>query len=131
VNAVFITKAIESNSGVVNDNPYGRGLGYNKVLEGHEKEVALGWSGVATAQNGQLSYKLTDKQGKPVIGAKVTVSMLRPAQKGYDYSMALNDNGDGRYSAEMNAPLKGSWHALISVVRGTDGYHDMVPLVLE
>lgn len=132
VNAMFIVKALESHSGVVQDNPYKRGLEYNKILEKHEKEKLLGWVGQASvADNQTLVYLLNDKDGNAVHGAKVTVQMLRPAQKGQDYSLQLHEQDRGRYTAKLNAPLKGSWHALISVVRGADSYSDMVPLILD
>lgn len=132
VNAVFIAKALQSNSGVVNENPYERGLSYNKVLEKHEREVALGWKGKGSVVgNTDLLYVLTDKQAKPVSGAQISVLMARPVQKGLDYPLTLTEQTPGHYSAKLKSPLKGAWAAHISVIRGTDVYDDVVSLEVQ
>jgi nitrogen fixation protein FixH len=132
VNAVFITKALQSNSGVVTENPYEVGLSYNKILEKRSKQEALGWKGMTAVESKSLLvYTLTDKSGKPITGAKVSVDMLRPVQKGYDFTLPLNDDGNGRYSAKLKVPVAGSWTAHVSVVRDADTYDDVTSLDLE
>lgn len=132
VNAVFITKAIESNTGVVTDRPYERGLNYNQVLDKAEQQKALGWKAVtALTEDDVLVYTLHDKEDKPLKGAAVTVQMLRPAQKGEDFSLTLSETSAGRYESKINAPLKGAWTAHIAVTYGDVSYNDITSLVLQ
>ena len=133
VNAIFITKAIQSNSGVVTDNPYEVGLSYNKILEKRAKQEALGWTGKTLVENNSLLvYTLADKSGNPISGAKVSVDMLRPVQKGYDFTLPLNEDGNpGRYTTKLKVPVAGSWTAHVSVVRDEDTYDDITSLDLE
>lgn len=132
VNAVFITKALKSNSGIVSENPYQRGLGYNKIIEQHEKEKALGWKGMTAVENqSKLVYVLTDKNSKPIRGADISVEMVRPVNQGNDYTLSLREDLPGRYISDLNAPLKGAWEARIFAKRGEDRFTDVAPLVLE
>jgi len=132
VNIIFITKAIQSNSGVVTENPYEVGLVYNKILDAHEKQKALGWKGMtAVEQKNILVYTLADKTGAPISGADVRVKMLRPVQKGYDFSVAMTEGRSGRYTAKIDVPVKGAWNAHVSVVRGADTYDDITSLDLD
>lgn len=133
VNAVFITKALQSNSGVVHDNPYERGLDYNKILDKREQQKALGWKGktIFAEDTSSLVYSLSDRSGQPVAGAKVVAHMLRPVQKGYDFSVDMVETSPGQYSAALKLPLKGAWKAHISVVSGGDSYDDETSLDIE
>lgn len=131
VNIVFIMKALESNTGVVNQSPYERGLNYNRVLAENEKEKALGWSSETKVEGDKLVFLLKGKDGTSISGAMVGADMVRPVQKGYDYSFPLEDKGNGRYEAKLNAPLKGAWEAYVTVQSGADVFHTKTPLVLN
>lgn len=131
VNVVFITKALESNTGVVNQSPYERGLNYNRVLAENEREKALGWTFETKVDGENLVFVLNDKSGKPISGAMVGVDMVRPVQKGYDFSFPLQDKGNGHYEGKLTAPLKGAWDAYVTVQSGADVFHTKTSLVLN
>jgi nitrogen fixation protein FixH len=132
VNAVFITKALQSNSGVVNDNPYERGIGYNKILAEHEKEQALGWKIMTAIENKKtLVCRIIDKNGKPIDKAHVVAHMLRPVQKDLDFDLPLVETKEGRYVANLKLPVNGAWNVHISVERGEDRYNHLTSLDIE
>lgn len=101
VNAVFITKALETHSGVVVKQPYEKGLAFNEVLE------------TARAQDG-IEHGVSYKDGilqltLPVTTAEVVASFMRPIKEGDDFEMALEHRGGGVYEAVPEMPLPGAW----------------------
>lgn len=109
VDAVFVTMAVRTHSGVVTEQAYERGLEYNKTLEAAAAQDTLGWKSDITLQNGMLRLTLSDKADKPITGAVAKADIKRPVTQGYDTSITFKETGQGLYEAPVNLPLKGQW----------------------
>ena len=105
VDAVFVYKAISTQTGVVTDRPYEKGLAYNKFLEEAKNQPQMEHD--IRYDNGTLRFSFG------VEGANVKASIIRPVQAGYDFDVELVHVGDGVYQADLNAPLAGAWTAQV------------------
>lgn len=114
VNAVFVTVAIKSNSGVVTKNAYEKGLAYNDVLEDAKAQAALGWHTTLEYNTNQLVFSIHDSRASAVTGAAVTAQLSRPLTAGYKRDIVFIENSPGVYSADIIFPLKGQWDVTVS-----------------
>ena len=116
VNATMAFFATSTFTGLSTQNAYEKGLAYNRNLAMAKAQAALGWSvdaavtpaaGPKPAANVTLTYR--DRGGQPLTGLDVHALVSRPTVKGYDQEVALNDQGDGRYTATVTLPFTGQW----------------------
>lgn len=112
VDGAMVTMAIKTNTGLVTDHPYEKGLAYNRVIEAERKQEALGWKGGITLNGGILRFSLVDKSLKPVRAAKVIAVFTRPAKAGMDFSAVLKPVGDS-WEAQVPFPAPGLWEARV------------------
>lgn len=113
VNTAFVTVAIKSNTGVVDNQYYERGVNYNETLAQSEWQKSLGWVGILDQTNERIRFKLTDNMGQPVTQKTVTIVMRRPVQAGQDFDVPLKEQSPGIYVGSLkNTPL-GIWNAYI------------------
>jgi nitrogen fixation protein FixH len=123
VNAVFVTYALKTWSGLSVDQPYDRGIKYNQVLEVDRAELALGWKVAGRFDGRHVTVDLSDRDGKAVNGAKVVASLERPTSEGYDQDLPLAAEGDGRYGTDARVSLPGQWDLRVVAARGPDHFH--------
>jgi len=103
--------------GTVVDKPYERGLAYDAVH--HEKEVS-GWNveilnkTFASGTN-DILLSVTDRNGKPLTDAEITLSISRPSSKTFDKTYAAVKTGNGQFIAKADLPLYGYWTASVQV----------------
>lgn len=111
VDAIFAYISIKTNPGVAVEQAYEKGLNYNQTLEEAEEQSKLGWNVELQylAQKSQISLNLTDKNNKPITGAKISFNLSRPLQAGFESSLQANQAGAGLYLAEAKFPMKGNW----------------------
>jgi nitrogen fixation protein FixH len=110
MNGVLIWRAIGTNTGIVANEPYRKGLHYNDRIAAEERQAALGWKDrMEVTQSGTMALALTDKDGRPVTGLKVETMLGRPATNREDLRLKLSEVAPGSYQART-APLgAGSW----------------------
>lgn len=78
VNAVLITQAIGTFTGVTTGRAYDRGRAYNDVLAEAARQEALGWTvAVSQPRGGELLVSVTDRDGAAVPGL-LQPYLLRP-----------------------------------------------------
>ena len=111
VDTAFVTTAIRTQTGVVADRAYEKGLAYDKTLDEAAAQSRLGINQKATFKDGILSWKLMIKDGHALEGAHIAAHFFRPTQDGYDFDMILSDKGSGLYQARPQFPLPGLWIA--------------------
>jgi nitrogen fixation protein FixH len=110
MNGALIYAAVRTNSGLVANEPYRKGLHYNERISAEERQAQLGWTEkLDVTQDGGIALLLTDNAGQPITGLKVETVLGRPATNREDIRVALNEVAPGRYTAQV-APLgAGSW----------------------
>lgn len=126
VNITMATLAIKTNSGLVTDHPYEKGIAYNQVVDAETAQEALGWKADIEYASGTLSFALHDAKGKAVATDKVTAHITRPAQEGMDFDLTL-ENG----SAHVKFPLPGLWEIRIFAQSGTHTYQQSKRIVVK
>jgi nitrogen fixation protein FixH len=122
VNGVFVYVSLNSFPGLETDNPYRKGVTYDRTLDAARAQRALGWkvdlkwisSGPA---QGHLVVALNDKSGGPVAGHQVTVTMFRPVVSGMDHRFALHEAESGHYGADIRLAAPGNWEVDLRVMR--------------
>ena len=103
--------------GTVVDKPYERGLVYDAMH--HEKE-ASGWNveilnKELTSGSNDILLSVTDRNGKPLTDAEITLSISRPSSKTFDKTYKAVKKEKGQFSAKADFPLYGYWTASVQV----------------
>ncbi len=110
--------AVRTNTGVVTDGAYEKGLAYNQAIQAKEQQDALHWKGdlslIPVDDMLHVGFHLQDSAKKPLENAEVKVWLVRPTQNGMDQHQAMQSHGDGDYHAELRVPQRGQWEARIS-----------------
>lgn len=114
IDGLLVTIAVKTQSGVVVDKPYERGLAYNSYLAEAEAQAARGWKGRVDYQSGQVVFELHDKAGTPLTGATVSVTCRRAAHEGQDFTLALAESSAGSYVKDAQFPAHGQWIVEVS-----------------
>ncbi len=111
VDGTFVTIAIRTQTGLVTDQAYERGLAYNKILDEAAAQEKIYVIQKAMFKNTVLSWQLTTKDGLSIDNAIVTAKIFRPVQDGRDFEITLDSKDNGLYKAHPQFPLKGLWTA--------------------
>lgn len=122
VNAVMVTYALSSYSGLAVDKPYERGVHYNDVLAAQRGQDALGWRVTVNVEAGQLVLRLQDRDGQPLNRVGVTARLERPVSNEAPLPLGFAAMGDGRYVAQLHTPHPGQWDVKAALRHGEDQY---------
>ncbi|UYN94615.1 MAG: FixH family protein [Enhydrobacter sp.] len=111
VNAVMVWFAVGSFSGLYAHKPRDRGLHYNQVVAEQRARDALGWRIDSRwhPETGRLEVVATAADGVPLAGARVSVELVRPAEKRPPLGIAMSAVGIGRYAGYVDLPARGNW----------------------
>lgn len=112
LDGIFVYLAVSTQTGVVTEHAYEKGLAYNHVLE--EALAQPDWQQAATFKDGTLIWTLADENGTPITDAVVTAHINRPVQDGYDFDITLVHTNNGEYRTPLDLPLLGQWQANLS-----------------
>ena len=63
----MVTVAVRTQTGVVTEHPYEKGLAYNETVKQAEIQESLGWNGEISYNNNVISFTLHNKNGKIII----------------------------------------------------------------
>ena len=119
-NGIMLYYALDSWTGLSNDNAFQEGLAYNERLAERERQAALGWQvsfDAVADRPGHLVFdlRIEDDRGAPVSAAAVSVALTRPTHEGHDFTAALSHRGRGHYVGEADLPLPGQWQVEVLV----------------
>ena len=110
VNGAFVYFALSSWPGLSTNQPYEKGIKYNRTLEKAEQQAVTGWSSWASiSKDGAVSVSVMDLQGGVVAGLEVSGVLIRPAQIGVDQNFALTEQMLGQYGYQLSNLLPGRW----------------------
>ncbi|PLY12168.1 MAG: nitrogen fixation protein FixH [Sedimenticola sp.] len=121
-NIIMIYLAIDR-PGLVVDDYYDRGQDYEKnMLKRQAKVRELGWkTKIEKPEYADIGmpvkygFRISDKQGLPVVADSVTFFVYRPADDSQDFSVPMELVEPGYYQADITFPLLGVWDILVSV----------------
>lgn len=110
VNGSMIYRAVSTNSGLVANEPYRKGLHYNERIAASERQALLHWTeGANLDRDGRLSITLETEAGAPVRGLAITAVVGRPSTNRADIALKLSEVAPGRYEAGAGALEAGAW----------------------
>ncbi len=117
VNYGFITAALDTNPGLVNEHYYKYGLQQNEIDKQYRAQAARGWQVKLdfpepwqVNQDALVSVVVKDKYGSPISDGIAEVTAYRPSDASADKTIQLKETSNkGIYQATLQLPLKGSW----------------------
>jgi nitrogen fixation protein FixH len=113
VNAVLITAALTTFTGVTTGKAYDRGRAYNHVIAEAARQEALGWRAEVALAPGMLTVAVDDRDGAPVPGRAEGV-LLRPLD-GTTLPLDFAAAGPGRFLAAAEGLRPGQWEARVTL----------------
>ncbi len=104
------------------EHPYEEGLHHD--AERHAR-AALGLAvaldeDALVAGSAPLTFRLADRNGQPLTGARVTVEVSLPDTSRGEVRGEAREAAPGRYAADVAFPSEGPWDVRFDVVRGPD-----------
>jgi nitrogen fixation protein FixH len=116
MNAVMVTLAVRTHSGLVTEHPYEKGLAYNSVVQADAEQLALGWSSTIRYADGALVFNLTDRHHRPLPFTHANATLTRPTSSGMDFEVPLTGK-----TTPVTFPASGLWHVQVDVTQA--GHH--------
>lgn len=131
VNVGFIVTAVVTNPGLVDENYYQKGRDLEAEIVSLRKAYQrLGWKMALQAEHQPVlglpvryTFKVVDREGKPVDGEHAVISAYRPSDASADFHQEMQRIAPGLYSAELTFPLKGIWDLTATLHKGKDALH--------
>lgn len=111
VNAIMVSLAVGSFSGLYTPQPRQRSLHYNEVIARQGDRDALGWQFVASWRpaDNRLEIAIVDAHGRPLGNARLHAELVRPVEKRPPLVIDMVAEGSGRYAATVALPARGNW----------------------
>lgn len=120
VNAVMVTSAVRTFSGVETENAYKAGLAFNESIAAAGAQDALGWRveiARRTPDSTDFTVTVRDKLGRPVTGASLEATLQHPNDRRRDRSLTVVSLGGGVFQAKAT-PEAGVWDVVIALSDG-------------
>lgn len=113
VDGIFVYTAVTTQTGLVTERPYEKGIAYNELLKKADSQRKL--IDKVSYEEPNLIWKISDEKRKAILSGNVTARIFRPVQEGLDFDVTLEHTGDGEYSTSLSLPKQGSWTAKLTV----------------
>ncbi len=128
VNLSMVYLAMRTNPGLVVEDYYERGQDYEKTLFSKLAQDP-GWhmvidlpKNLLAGNHTPVNFSIVDKAGVPVQPDAVTFYAYRPSDAARDFSVSMESQAKGLYSAKAQFRLKGVWDILVSARSGEEEY---------
>lgn len=132
LDGIFVYLATSTQTGVVTEHSYKKGLEYNQTIAAAEVQEKLGWKGeIRFQRNAVLQYSLNDAGGDVLRGATVHVYLTRPTQSGYDQVLIMQENNAGIYEVEPVLPFPGIWDVRVKAEKGGQSYQQSTRIFVK
>ena len=117
VNGIFLGLALSTDTGIVANEPYRKGLKYNERIAADERQLALGWTSAISfdAGSGKLVTVFKDGNGTALTGLSAKVLVGRAATNREDAVANLIEVSPGRYEADVTLHEFGGYVANLEV----------------
>jgi len=127
INGYFIFAAERTYPGEDVSRPYLQGLEYNRILDEHARQVALGWhatiAGTRDAQGtATIVVTLADRSGAPLSGVRLSGMLRHPMDEERDHAIVFEAMGSGRYVGRVAHAGAGSWDVAVTARSGHDPF---------
>lgn len=109
LDGIFVYTAITTQTGLVTDQAYEKGLNYNETLAQAKSQPIL--KDTVSFDDNVLSWQLIDNNDKKIETANVKARIIRPIQDGHDFDIVLDNKGEGIYQTTLTLPFEGLWMA--------------------
>lgn len=106
LDGIFVYLAVSTQTGLVTEQAYEKGLDYNKTL--HEAGSQPAMNDVVSYENGVLKWVIKDAENN-LVEADAQARFFRQVQDGHDFTIPLKRTQSGVYEARPDIPLKGLW----------------------
>jgi len=110
-----IMTAIDTNPGLVAENPYMIGKEYGSILNSAQVNIDEGWA-VRIDMPDKINHTLKQqykvaitKNDIKIDNAKVTLYFYRPLEQRQDFKQEMMESAEYGFVAEVKLPLKGRW----------------------
>lgn len=123
-NGVMITLAVLTNPGLVTEEYYAAGRTLEQtILQRRARQSSQGLAinaanEIRTGVPSTIRLVGVDKAGVPVKAERVTLQAYRPADKSADFTAPMQQEGAGRFRADVTFPLKGIWDVVVTIEQG-------------
>jgi nitrogen fixation protein FixH len=122
VNAVMISAAVITFSGVETANAYQAGVTFAREESAAEAQQARHWRVNAVLRPGaggsaQIELFARDSADLPLTGLEVTASLIHPTDRRFDRTLVMQTDGPGRFRG-ATTPAPGQWDLVIELARG-------------
>ncbi|MCJ2012405.1 FixH family protein [Methylobacterium sp. J-076] len=122
--AVLVTSALRTWSGLEEASPYQASQRYNAELDRSRAQDALGWrlaaSAARLASEAAITATLSDGEGRALRGRTLRARLERPTDKRFDVGIDLPEVSAGTYAARAGPVARGQWDLVVEVL-GEDG----------
>ena len=121
VNTVMVYLSVKTSPGLVVVDYYDRGKNLEKTSlqrQAQNKDVLLRLNEPGEIRSNQtVTFRLVavDQYGQPFESEQVNFFAYRPSDASADFSVAMREEGPGRFSAKVQFPLKGIWDLIVSI----------------
>ncbi len=110
VNAIFLSYALDTFSGIETRDAYRQGLAYNERISADRAAAHRGWSGtVGLSDAGTPHVVLRRLDGEPLTGMVVTGKIGRPSTDRFDRPVTFTERSSGVYEAVDVTLAPGNW----------------------
>ena len=125
VNGAMIYSALSTNTGLVANEPYRKGLHYNERIAADERQARLGWTeALDVGRDGHVRIAIVDPSGRAVRNLVLGATLGRPSTERLDRKLAMSETAPGRYEAQAGVLPGGTW--LISLEARTSASADPI-----
>lgn len=130
--AVLVTLAVKTQTGVITEKAFETGLHYNKIITETKNQNKLNWH-ITLNTNDPNNIILTaqNEQSQPMIGANIQTLLFRPVQAGFDKAVTAIDNKDGTYLIKPAYNFKGLWRLYIVIQYKENTYKMHKDIIIE
>ncbi|MBE0509569.1 MAG: FixH family protein [Chromatiales bacterium] len=128
VNAFFITMAITTSPGLVDENYYQSGRHFEQNIQQRREMInRLDWrmriqvaEEIMMGRPTMVYLHVTDKAGLPLQDTRARLHAYRPSDADADFELEMRPFAPGIFSVETSFPLRGIWDLKVMAIQGED-----------